>query len=85
MEDIKQYSNLGLVLTIRSTYKDIVLPDEFLSRINHFKHRGFDNVHNATKIFFEHYKIQEPPIPLLNPEFNNPLFLKLFCCHSLLL
>ena len=79
MEDIKQYSNLGLVLTIRSTYKDIVLPDEFLSRINHFKHRGFDNVHNATKIFFEHYKIQEPPIPLLNPEFNNPLFLKLFC------
>lgn len=79
LEDIKQYSNLGLVLTIRSTYKDIVLPDEFLSRINHFKHRGFDNVHNATKIFFEHYKIQEPPIPLLNPEFNNPLFLKLFC------
>lgn len=79
LDDIKQYSNLGLVLTIRSTYKDIVLPDEFLSKINHFKHRGFDNVQNATKIFFEHYKIQEPPIPLLNPEFNNPLFLKLFC------
>lgn len=79
LEDIKQYPNLGLVLTIRSTYKDIVLPDEFLSKVNHFKHRGFDSVHNATKIFFEHYKIQEPPIPLLNPEFNNPLFLKLFC------
>lgn len=79
LEDIKQYPNLGLVLTIRSTYKDIVLPDEFSNKVNHFKHRGFDNVNNATKIFFEHYKIQEPPIPPLNPEFSNPLFLKLFC------
>ena len=79
LEDVKQYPNLGLVLTIRSTYKDIVLPDDFLDKISHFKHRGFDNVYNATKTFFEYYKIQEPPIPILNPEFDNPLFLKLFC------
>ncbi|MDP9954792.1 hypothetical protein J2X97_000429 [Epilithonimonas hungarica] len=79
LEDIKAFPNIGLVITIRSTYKDIVLPDNFLEKIAHFEHRGFDNLYNATKVFFAHYNIQEPPIPILNPEFNNPLFLKLFC------
>ncbi|MDT3408421.1 UNVERIFIED_CONTAM: hypothetical protein QE387_002738 [Pseudacidovorax intermedius] len=79
LEDIKAFPNIGIVLTIRSTYKDIVLPDNFLDKVAHFEHRGFDNLYNATKVFFEHYNIQEPPIPILNPEFNNPLFLKLFC------
>lgn len=79
LEDLKLYPNIGLVLTVRSTYKDIILPENFLDKIIHFKHRGFDDLFNATKVFFEFYKIQEPPIPLLNPEFYNPLFLKLFC------
>lgn len=79
LEDIRAFPNIGLVLTIRSTYKDIVLPDNFLNKVAHFTHRGFDNLFNATKIFFDYYDIQEPPIPILNPEFNNPLFLKLFC------
>lgn len=29
--------------------------------------------------FFKNYKIKQPSIPLLHPEFSNPLFLKLFC------
>ncbi|MGV0830246.1 AVAST type 2 anti-phage system protein Avs2 [Empedobacter brevis] len=79
LDDIKGFPNIGLVITIRSTYKDIILPDNFMKKVIHFKHRGFDNLYNAAKVFFEHYNIQEPPIPILNTEFYNPLFLKLFC------
>ena len=77
---IKKYNFLGLVLTIRSSYKDLILPDNIYIDFKHFEHRGFgSNTKDAVKKFFEYYKIQEPPIPLLNPEFSNPLFLKLYC------
>src|SRR5690606_34582429 len=35
--------------------------------------------YEASKIFFTNYGIDLPSIPLLHPEFQNPLFLKLFC------
>lgn len=80
VKDIEMFPNVGLVFTIRSTYQDIIFPDRLWHEINKLEHRGFDNsTIIATKVFFEYYSIQEPPIPLLNPEFRNPLFLKLFC------
>lgn len=79
LEDIKCFSNIGLIITIRNTYKDIVLPDNTPNELLIVKHNGFSDTLIATKKFFEYYGIQEAPIPILNPEFNNPLFLKLFC------
>ena len=44
------------------------------------KHPGFEGIeYKATLKFFEHYHIRLPDTPLLNPEFSNPLFLKVFC------
>lgn len=79
IEDLKRFSNIGLVLSVRTTYQDIIFPDSIWSLLPRFEHRGFDDSSVATKVFFEYYQIQEPPIPILNPEFKNPLFLKLFC------
>jgi len=82
VESIKKYEWLGLVLSIRSSYFDLVVPekiknDEGIAVITHY---GFDDVeYNASKIFFKYYKIEQPSVPLLHPEFSNPLFLKLFC------
>ena len=82
IESIKQYEWLGLVLSIRSSYFDLIIPkgikkDENISVITH---NGFDEVeYDASKIFFKNYKIEQPAVPLLHPEFSNPLFLKLFC------
>ncbi|MFX9142780.1 hypothetical protein ABTN58_20100, partial [Acinetobacter baumannii] len=43
-------------------------------------HHGFaHHEYEASKYFFEYYEIKQPSIPLLHPEFSNPLFLKLFC------
>ncbi|WOH39404.1 AVAST type 2 anti-phage system protein Avs2 [Thalassotalea fonticola] len=82
IDEIKQYEWLGLVLSIRSTYKELTLLPEQITRNDfiEYKHLGFQNVeYDAVNLFFDNYKIARPVVPLLNPEFKNPLFLKLFC------
>ncbi|MBI2417951.1 MAG: ATP-binding protein [Ignavibacteriales bacterium] len=82
IEKIKKYQWLGLVLSVRSTYVDVIwskteLIDEFLICYNH---TGFKDIEfEASNEFFNYYNIQLPNVPLLHPEFQNPLFLKLFC------
>ncbi|WP_318627015.1 AVAST type 2 anti-phage system protein Avs2 [Paenibacillus polymyxa] len=79
---IKKYKWLGLVLSIRTSYEEAILPLDLITekiavRVTHY---GFTDVeYEASKMFFDNYNIQQPSIPLLHPEFQNPLFLKLFC------
>lgn len=81
-KNIKKYPWLGLVVSVRSSYSNLLLPDELTSN-NEFictTHYGFIDVeYEATKIFFDNFSIEQPSIPLLHPEFQNPLFLLLFC------
>ena len=78
IQKILKYKLIRLVLSIRNSYREIVIP----SHIDLFEitHEGFSgNLLQATNVFFDYYKIQRPSIPILNPEFSNPLFLKTFC------
>jgi hypothetical protein len=81
-KNIKKYPWLGLVISVRSSYSNLLLPEELTSK-NEFifsTHYGFTDVeYEATKIFFDNFGIEQPSIPLLHPEFQNPLFLLLFC------
>jgi hypothetical protein len=82
VNEIKSYKWLGLVLSIRTTYKEFILPVEQIKSLNIETNTlyGFKNVeYEASKLFFENYGIALPNVPLLHPEFQNPLFLKLFC------
>lgn len=82
INEIKNYEWIGLVLTVRSSYKDLIFPKEEKNNLEINEHTlyGFRNVeYEASKLFFNNYKIELPNIPLLHPEFQNPLFLKLFC------
>ena len=77
VSQIKQYKNLGFVLSLRSTY--LSLFDDLIKEFNKYQLNGFCEKYNdAINVFFKYYKIRMPIIPLLNPEFFNPLFLKLF-------
>ncbi|MHA1522670.1 MAG: AVAST type 2 anti-phage system protein Avs2, partial [Promethearchaeota archaeon] len=81
IETLKNYPRLGIALSVRSSYKKIIIPEGFASN-NYVEiiHEGFSgHEFEASKLFFEHYKIERPTIPILNPEFKNPLFLKTFC------
>jgi hypothetical protein len=75
------YAFVKIVLSVRRTYLDACVPEliseETLLRV---EHHGFaNNVVDAVRVFFDYYKIVLPSAPILNPEFQNPLFLKIFC------
>ncbi|TAN44437.1 MAG: ATP-binding protein [Nitrospirae bacterium] len=78
---ISRYSTIGIALSVRSSYEDLVIPDGLVpDSITKEIHYGFsDSEYEAMKKFFEHYDIELPSVPLLMPEFQNPLFLKIFC------
>ena len=78
---IKPYKHIAVALSVRTTYRDLLIPasipDAELTRVSHPGFAGHE--YRATETFFDHYKLKAPSIPLLNPEFDNPQFLKLFC------
>lgn len=83
IELVSQYSNIGLVISVRDSYEEIIfkqLNSNNQNKLCYINHLGFDNKEfEAIQIFFPYYGLQLPNIPLLNPEFSNPLYLKLFC------
>jgi len=71
---------IGVVLSVRSSYEEIVVPEEVRTRAAAVTHHGFmEHEYDATRTFFVHYGLELPSTPLLAPEFRNPLFLKTLC------
>ena len=71
---------IGVVIAVRSSFEDIVVPADVRSRAAIVTHSGFSgHEYDATKTFFLHYGLELPSTPLLAPEFQNPLFLKTLC------
>lgn len=72
---------VGLAVSCRTTYLDLVEPatgrDETFVWVEHVGYRGRE--FEATAKIFAAHGVQQPRIPLLLPELNNPLFLKLYC------
>ena len=78
---VKRYSWISVILSVRTTYEEYVIPsnigDDDLLRIDHIGFEGIE--YEAAGEFFRYYGIESPTVPLLHPEFANPLFLKLLC------
>ena len=71
---------IGVLLSVRSSYEEIVLPEDVRARAVPLTHHGFaEHEYDATRTFFVHYGLELPSTPLLTPEFRNPLFLKILC------
>ncbi|WP_419837641.1 AVAST type 2 anti-phage system protein Avs2 [Candidatus Poriferisodalis sp.] len=71
---------IGVVLSVRTTYAHHVLPDDVRADAAEVAHAGFAGVaYDAARNFFDYYGIEFPSVPLIRPEFNNPLFLKTLC------
>jgi len=78
---LSRYPWIGIAVSVRISYESIVIPKGLgPDRLMREVHLGFaDHEYQATRTFFDHFAIERPSIPLLVPEFQNPLFLKLFC------
>ena len=80
LAEINQNPWISLGVSVRSTYLPIVLPPDGLSGVAKIEHRGFEHRElEATERFFDAFGLDQPRVPLLTPEFSNPLFLKLYC------
>ncbi|MBU7046922.1 MAG: ATP-binding protein [Theionarchaea archaeon] len=78
---LSRYSWIGIAVSVRISYEDIVIPKDLVQNmLLREEHYGFaEHEYQATRTFFDYYRIEQPSVPLLIPEFQNPLFLKLFC------
>ena len=78
---LSRYPWVGIALSVRTSYENTVIPNGLITnKLIRAIHHGFvEHEYQATRTFFGHYHIQSPTVPLLTPEFQNPLFLKLFC------
>lgn len=80
LNTLSRYPLIGIAVSIRDSYLDAVVPQQALKKLIYTKHDGFSTIeYDATETFFEYYGINSPLMPLLNPEFSNQLFLKIFC------
>lgn len=81
LDVVSRHPRIGVVISCRSTYVDLLVRTDLLrDRFTHVIHSGFaDDDFNAVDTFCRHYGIESLNAPPLTPEFDNPLFLKLFC------
>jgi hypothetical protein len=79
LSHLRHFAHLGIAVSVRAAYENSLkgFRSENYVRV---EHHGFANQSNeAFKAFFARYGLAEPAVPLLNPEFGNPLLLKLLC------
>ena len=71
---------ISVVMSVRSSYVDIVVPEDVKAAAVVVEHHGFSsNAYDAVKTYFDYYGIELPSAPILHPEYDNPLFLKVLC------
>jgi hypothetical protein len=75
---LEQYKWLRLCVSCRSTYyEDTIAPNVQIPEV---EHTGFAGIEfDACFEFFRFYDLEPPSMPLMQPEFSNPLFLRLVC------
>ncbi len=78
---VRAFPWIGVVLSCRNSYVPVVLPAELSSDwLVRVEHTGFaERTHEAVRVFFEHFHLVRPDFPLVLPELQNPLLLKLLC------
>ncbi|MXX38720.1 MAG: ATP-binding protein [Gemmatimonadetes bacterium] len=80
LAEIAQNPWISIGVSVRSTYRQVVLPTAGFSSIAEVEHQGLiGHELEATERFFSTFGLEQPMMPLLTPEFTNPLFLKLYC------
>ncbi|AIG74334.1 Hypothetical protein AJAP_07085 [Amycolatopsis japonica] len=80
LNETAEYRHIRVVLSCRTEFLADTLSDPLRQRLHTVKHTGFAEVsRDAVRQFLDWYGIERPSFPLLDPEFTNPLFLKLLC------
>lgn len=77
INEIKKYKWLGLIVSIRSTYLDLI-PENIIEENNGYAHKIMPHqTFELIKTLCEEHNINYPAFPPISNIFSNPLFLKL--------
>ena len=80
LAQLEQSPWIAVVCSVRSSYDESVVPEDVRDRAVVITHYGFDgSEYDALQKFFLYYGLELPSAPILQPEFRNPLFLKIIC------
>lgn len=80
LETISRYSWIGIIMSVRTPYEEIIIEDHLNSKIKKIIHSGFGKkTEEAIKKIFEYNGIEIPSTPVLGSEFSNPMFLMVLC------
>jgi hypothetical protein len=81
LAQLARYPWIGIAVSVRATYEDVIVPEGLVPHsLVRVYHRGFTGLESvAVTRYFAHYGIASPGVPLMQTEFSNPLFLRLFC------
>ena len=82
---INAFPQLSLIISCRSTFIELTIPEELLSSENlvELEHDGFVHIDDQAVVrYFVRRNIVPPSSPMLLSEFSNPLLLKT-CCDAL--
>lgn len=71
---------LTLVVSCRTTYRNVVLPERYVESTPELVHVGLaEQTDAAVARYLDAYGIDQPTFPPTHPELSNPLFLRLLC------
>jgi hypothetical protein len=77
---VQRFPRVALVVSVRDTFLTALVRPDAKKQFVEVVHEGFSyDIVEAQRAFFQNFRIREPSVPLLLPEFANPLFLMLFC------
>ncbi len=81
LDAVGRHPWIAIALSVRTTYENLVVPDGIVpAKAASITHAGFgDLTYKAVQALFDANKIERPGLPLLTPEFSNPLFLVTLC------
>lgn len=80
VKEVAKYKNIGVIVSLRMGFEKEVLTKTQIKKFIQEEHVGFRfKEWEALQKFFSEFRLPLPEIPLLMPEFQNPLFLLLFC------
>ncbi|NYF14052.1 hypothetical protein HDC34_002346 [Pseudoclavibacter sp. JAI123] len=80
LNEIGQYPLVAVLVSVRDTYESALITDSVQDKVVRSVHRGLaGHEAEAIHLYADYYGLQVSNVPILHPEFSNPLLIRSVC------